>query len=118
MDKELSDTDSKFDMDTDLEPVVIYGSQFTNDFNADYQYSSLYDLWNQNYITIGKEGDQTYYTCVALGASMVCDDNMKRLVEELEKWSNQIGVIAESEFNKKDILSDLIRSSQYEIELL
>ncbi|CAG8493234.1 1592_t:CDS:10 [Gigaspora margarita] len=167
--KELADKDSKFDMDSDLEPVVIYGSQFPNDFDGDFQYSvlcrimmcveagrpliltdldtiygSLYDLWNQNYITVGKEGNQTYYTRVALGAysnPMVCvhknfrcilvldekdvdisdppllnrfekqklsindimDDNMKRLVEELEKWSNQIGAIAESEFNEKDI---------------
>ncbi|CAG8589706.1 30140_t:CDS:10, partial [Racocetra persica] len=165
--KELADKDSKFD--TNLEPVVIYGSQFPNDFDGDYQYSvlcrimmcvetgrpliltdldiiygSLYDLWNQNYITVGKEGNQTFYTRVSLGAysnPMVCvhknfrcilvldekkvdfsdppllnrfekqsfsindvmDDNMKRLAKELEKWSNQIGVIAESEFNEKDI---------------
>ncbi|CAG8487332.1 35591_t:CDS:10 [Gigaspora margarita] len=88
------------DANLDLEPVVIYGSQFPNDFNGDYQYSvlsrimmcveegrpliltdldiiygSLYDLWNQNYITVGKEGNQTFYTRVALGAysnPMVC----------------------------------------------
>ncbi|RIB21686.1 hypothetical protein C2G38_2175948 [Gigaspora rosea] len=88
------------DANLDLEPVVIYGSQFPNDFNDDYQYSvlsrimmcveegrpliltdldiiygSLYDLWNQNYITVGKEGNQTFYTRVALGAysnPMVC----------------------------------------------
>ncbi|KAF0517032.1 e3 ubiquitin-protein ligase [Gigaspora margarita] len=157
------------DKDTDLEPVIIYGSQFANDFDGDYQYSvlcrimmcveagrpliltdldtiygSLYDLWNQNYITVGKEGNQTFYTRVALGAysnPMVCvhknfrcilvldkkevdfsdppllnrfekqklsiddvmDDNMKRLVKELEKWTNHIGNIAASEFNEKDI---------------
>ncbi|CAG8573444.1 16784_t:CDS:2, partial [Dentiscutata heterogama] len=88
------------DANLDLEPVVIYGSQFPNDFDGDYQYSvlsrimmcveegrpliltdldtiygSLYDLWNQNYITVGKEGNQTFYTRVALGAysnPMVC----------------------------------------------
>ncbi|CAG8475156.1 3381_t:CDS:10, partial [Racocetra persica] len=93
--------DPKFnDTNLDLEPVVIYGSQFPNDFGGDYQYSvlsrimmcvevgrpliltdldiiygSLYDLWNQNYITVGKEGSQTFYTRVALGAysnPMVC----------------------------------------------
>ncbi|CAG8477692.1 8259_t:CDS:10, partial [Cetraspora pellucida] len=93
--------DPKFnDTNFDLEPVVIYGSQFPNDFGGDYQYSvlsrimmcveagrpliltdldiiygSLYDLWNQNYITVGKEGSQTFYTRVALGAysnPMVC----------------------------------------------
>ncbi|CAG8632011.1 13033_t:CDS:2, partial [Cetraspora pellucida] len=79
---------------------IIYGSQFPDDFDGDYQYGilnrimvcieagrpliltdleiiygSLYDLWNQNYITVGKEGDQKYYTRVALGAysnPMVC----------------------------------------------
>ncbi|KAF0485179.1 e3 ubiquitin-protein ligase [Gigaspora margarita] len=84
----------------DLEPVVIYGSQFPDDCDGDYQYGvlsrimmcveagrpliltdleiiygSLYDLWNQNYITVGKEGDIKYYTRVALGAysnPMVC----------------------------------------------
>ncbi|CAG8475879.1 285_t:CDS:10, partial [Dentiscutata heterogama] len=80
----------------DLEPVVIYGSQFPDDCDDDYQYGvlsrimagrpliltdleiiygSLYDLWNQNYITVGKEGDIKYYTRVALGAysnPMVC----------------------------------------------
>ncbi|CAG8527830.1 33218_t:CDS:10, partial [Gigaspora margarita] len=88
------------DANLDLEPVIIYGSQFPDDFGGDYQYSilssimmcveegrpliltdldtiygSLYDLWNQNYITVGKEGNQTFYTRVALGAysnPMVC----------------------------------------------
>ncbi|KAF0556640.1 e3 ubiquitin-protein ligase [Gigaspora margarita] len=70
------------DVNLDLEPVIIYGSQFPDDFDGDYQYSilssimmcveegrpliltdldiiygSLYDLWNQNYITVGKEGN-------------------------------------------------------------
>ncbi|KAF0538645.1 e3 ubiquitin-protein ligase [Gigaspora margarita] len=100
--KMLGLSDSKFNDDAkmDLEPVVIYGSQFPNDFDGDYQYSvlsrimmcveagrpliltdldtiygSLYDLWNQNYITVGKEGSQIFYTRVALGAysnPMVC----------------------------------------------
>ncbi|CAG8688928.1 7269_t:CDS:2, partial [Acaulospora morrowiae] len=84
----------------DMEPVVIYGSQFPNDFDDDYQYSvlsrimmcveagrpliltdleiiygSLYDLWNQNYITVGRDDNQKFYTRVALGAysnPMVC----------------------------------------------
>ncbi|CAG8753271.1 5755_t:CDS:2, partial [Acaulospora morrowiae] len=84
----------------DMEPVVIYGSQFPNDLHDDYQYGvlskimmcveagrpliltdleiiygSLYDLWNQNYITVGREGNQKFYTRVALGAHsnpMVC----------------------------------------------
>lgn len=33
--------ESKFDNDTNFEPVVIYGSQFPNDFDGDYQYSVL-----------------------------------------------------------------------------
>ncbi|RIB31020.1 hypothetical protein C2G38_2257165 [Gigaspora rosea] len=77
----------------DLDPVIIYGSQFPDDFDGDYQYGilnrimmcieagkpliltdieviygSLYDLWNQNYITVGRKGDQKYYTRIALGA--------------------------------------------------
>ncbi|CAG8631484.1 21109_t:CDS:10, partial [Gigaspora margarita] len=74
--KELVDKDSKSnDATFDLEPIVIYGSQFPDDFGDDYQYRSLYDLWNQNYITVGKDGDQTFYTRIALGAysnPMVC----------------------------------------------
>ncbi|KAF0541183.1 e3 ubiquitin-protein ligase [Gigaspora margarita] len=92
--KELVDKDSKSnDENFDLEPIVIYSSQFPDDFGDDYQYSvlsrimmcvemgrpliltdldkiygSLYDLWNQNYITVGKNGDQTFYTRIALGA--------------------------------------------------
>ncbi|RIB10661.1 hypothetical protein C2G38_2205503 [Gigaspora rosea] len=169
MDKELTDTDSKFDMDMDLEPVVIYGSQFPNDLMAIINIMcveagrlliliDLDTIYESNYITVGKEGNQTYYTRVMLGAysnpmvyvhknfqcilvldekdvdisdpplinrfekqklsiNDIMDDNMKRLVEELEKWSNQIGVITESEFNEKDIFVG-IRSLQYEIEFL
>ncbi|CAG8799606.1 17027_t:CDS:2, partial [Racocetra fulgida] len=149
---------SKLDADLDLEPVIIYGSQFPDDFDGDYQYSilshimvrSLYDLWNQNYITVGKEGSQTSYTRVALGAysnPMVCvhknfrcilvldeqkvdysdppllnrfekqrmsisdiiDYDMKKLVNELIVWSEQISTLsntegeAASKFNENDI---------------
>ncbi|CAG8511896.1 28926_t:CDS:10, partial [Gigaspora margarita] len=92
--KELVDKDSKSnDANFDLEPIIIYSSQFPDDFGDDYQYSvlirimmcvemgrpliltdldkiygSLYDLWNQNYIIVGKNGDQTFYTRIALGA--------------------------------------------------
>ncbi|CAB4416892.1 unnamed protein product [Rhizophagus irregularis] len=31
-------------------------------------YGSLYDLWNQNYITMGSSDDPKYFTRVALGA--------------------------------------------------
>ncbi|CAG8479091.1 963_t:CDS:10 [Gigaspora margarita] len=79
-----------------LEPVVIFGSQFPKDQNdqgSDYSYTvlsrimmcveagrpliltdldiiygSLYDLWNQNYIVVGSKEDPKYYTRVALGA--------------------------------------------------
>ncbi|CAB5382080.1 unnamed protein product [Rhizophagus irregularis] len=72
--------------------VVILGSQFPED-RDDYSYSilsrimmcveagqpliltdleiiygSLYDLWNQNYITMGSSDDPKYFTRVALGA--------------------------------------------------
>ncbi|PKY60135.1 hypothetical protein RhiirA4_517409, partial [Rhizophagus irregularis] len=73
-------------------PVVILGSQFPED-RDDYSYNilsrimmcveagqpliltdleiiygSLYDLWNQNYITMGSSDDPKYFTRVALGA--------------------------------------------------
>ncbi|GBC06549.1 hypothetical protein RclHR1_06900002 [Rhizophagus clarus] len=76
----------------DLDPVVILGSQFSED-QDDYAYStlrrimmcveegrlliltdletiygSLYDLWNQNYIVLGDKENPKYYTRVALGA--------------------------------------------------
>ncbi|KAF0525877.1 e3 ubiquitin-protein ligase [Gigaspora margarita] len=100
--KEFSEKNPKSDQINtwDLDPVIIYGSQFPDDFDGDYQYGilnrimmcieagrpliltdleviygSLYDLWNQNYITVGREGDQKYYTRIALGAysnPMVC----------------------------------------------
>ncbi|CAG8650034.1 27430_t:CDS:10, partial [Gigaspora margarita] len=96
--KDLDVVDEKTSWD--LEPVVIYGSQFPDNRDDDYQYEilsrimicveagrpliltdleiiygSFYDLWNQNYITVGKENDIKYYTRVALGAysnPMVC----------------------------------------------
>ncbi|CAG8490067.1 2405_t:CDS:10 [Cetraspora pellucida] len=174
--KEFVDEVSKSDDDYfDLEPVVIYGSQFPDDFDGDYQYSvlsrimmcveagipliltdlntiygSLYDLWNQNYIAVGKEGDQPFYTRVALGAysnpmvcvhknfrcilvldekdvnysdppllnrfekqkmainEMIIDNVMKRLLNELAKWSEQISTLLNLEgdttnFNENDI---------------
>jgi hypothetical protein len=33
-----------------------------------YLTGSLYDLWNQNYITMGSSDDPKYFTRVALGA--------------------------------------------------
>ncbi|CAG8434051.1 10722_t:CDS:10 [Ambispora gerdemannii] len=76
----------------DLDPVVICGSQFPDD-QEDYSYAvlrrimicvetgrsliltdleiiygSLYDLWNQNYITAGTQEDPKHFTRVALGA--------------------------------------------------
>ncbi|KAG9292714.1 hypothetical protein G9A89_008302 [Geosiphon pyriformis] len=76
----------------DLDPVVICGSQFSDD-QEDYSYAvlsrimmcveagrpliltdleiiygSLYDLWNQNYITVGSQENLKHYTRVALGA--------------------------------------------------
>ncbi|RIA83302.1 hypothetical protein C1645_834051 [Glomus cerebriforme] len=76
----------------DKDPVVILGSQFPED-REDYSYSilsrimmcveagkpliltdleiiygSLYDLWNQNYITMGSSDNPRYFTRVALGA--------------------------------------------------
>ncbi|PKK68874.1 hypothetical protein RhiirC2_867041 [Rhizophagus irregularis] len=76
----------------EMNPVVILGSQFPED-RDDYSYSilsrimmcveagqpliltdleiiygSLYDLWNQNYITMGSSDDPKYFTRVALGA--------------------------------------------------
>ncbi|RIB30662.1 hypothetical protein C2G38_2151924 [Gigaspora rosea] len=53
-----------------------------------------------------------------LSINGIIDNNIKKLVEELEKWSNQIGAIAKSEFNEKDILSDLIRRSVIDLELI
>ncbi|CAG8448239.1 7322_t:CDS:10, partial [Acaulospora morrowiae] len=76
----------------DLDPVIIFGSQFPNDrddysytvlsrimmcveagrplilTDLDIIYGSLYDLWNQNYIVAGSKDDPKYYTRVALGA--------------------------------------------------
>ncbi|CAG8540805.1 10279_t:CDS:10, partial [Racocetra persica] len=70
-----------------LDPVVLCGSQFPDDGDGDYLYAmcveagrplilsdldiiygSLYDLWNQNYITLGNREDTKYYARVALGA--------------------------------------------------
>ncbi|CAB4494063.1 unnamed protein product [Rhizophagus irregularis] len=76
----------------DLDPVIILGSQFSDD-QEDYYYSvlrrimmcveagrpliltdletiygSLYDLWNQNYIAVGSKNNVKYFTRVALGA--------------------------------------------------
>ncbi|CAG8535691.1 30956_t:CDS:10, partial [Gigaspora margarita] len=76
-----------------LDPVVLCGSQFPDDGDGDYLYAvlsrimmcveagrpliltdldiiygSLYDLWNQNYITLGSRKDTKYFTRVALGA--------------------------------------------------
>lgn len=76
-----------------LDPVVLCGTQFPDDGNGDYLYAvlskimmcveagrplilsdldiiygSLYNLWNQNYITLGNREDTKYYARVALGA--------------------------------------------------
>ncbi|CAG8481554.1 7050_t:CDS:10 [Ambispora leptoticha] len=76
-----------------MDPVILCGSQFPNDGDGDYLYAvlskimmcveagrpliltnldiiygSLYDLWNQNYITLGSRGDTKYFARVALGA--------------------------------------------------
>ncbi|CAG8466565.1 13541_t:CDS:10 [Ambispora gerdemannii] len=76
-----------------MDPVVLCGSQFPDDNGGDYLYAvlsrimmcveagrpliltdldiiygSLYDLWNQNYISLGSRGDTKYFARVALGA--------------------------------------------------
>ncbi|CAB4393294.1 unnamed protein product [Rhizophagus irregularis] len=78
-----------------LDPIVIFGSQFPND-QDDYYYSvlnkitlciktgrpliltdlkmiygNLYDLWNQNYVIIENDGNAKYFTRITLGA---CDN--------------------------------------------
>ncbi|CAG8596276.1 6964_t:CDS:10, partial [Paraglomus occultum] len=77
----------------DMDPMVLCGSQFPDDAEGDYSYGilsrvmmcveagkpliltdldsiygSLYDLWNQNYITQGSKDNPKYYTRIALGA--------------------------------------------------
>ncbi|CAG8591839.1 8168_t:CDS:10 [Paraglomus occultum] len=77
----------------DMDPMVLCGSQFPDDAEGDYShgvlsrvmmcveagkpliltdldiiYDSLYDLWDQNYITQGSKHDPKYYTRVALEA--------------------------------------------------
>ncbi|CAG8439230.1 10104_t:CDS:10 [Acaulospora colombiana] len=76
-----------------LDPIILCGSQFPDDDDSDYMcavlsrimmcveagrpliltdldviYGSLYDLWNQNYITLRNHGDVKYFARVALGA--------------------------------------------------
>ncbi|CAG8853237.1 45539_t:CDS:2, partial [Gigaspora margarita] len=116
----------------DLEPVVIYGSQFLDDFDGDYQYGmltgrpliltdleiiygSLYDLWNQNYITVGKEvslADPPLLNRFEKQNMTINDtltDDMKELVNELSTWVEQIsslyvkGGAPKSGFNEHDM---------------
>ncbi|CAG8568647.1 9756_t:CDS:10, partial [Racocetra fulgida] len=94
--EELEDKDSKFD--TNLEPVVIYGSQFPDDFDGDYQY-----ILDEKKVDFSDPPLLNRFEKQNLSINDVMDINMKRLFKELEKWSNQIGVIAASEFTEKDI---------------
>ncbi|RHZ88865.1 hypothetical protein Glove_21g49 [Diversispora epigaea] len=117
----------------DMEPVVIYGSQFPNDVDGvdgDYQYGvlsrimmcveagrplilteldiiygSLYDLWNQNYIIVGRDDNQKFYTRVALGAysnpMVLVHDNFRCILVLDEKNVNFADPLLLNRFEKQ-----------------
>ncbi|CAG8460377.1 17990_t:CDS:10, partial [Racocetra fulgida] len=91
----------------DLEPVVIYGSQFPDDFDGDYQYGVLSRIMKK--VSLADPPLLNRFEKQNMSINDTLTDDMKVLVNELSIWVEQISSInaedgmLKSRFNEHDM---------------